>query len=491
MFKTLHARLSALLFALLALIGVTIALVLVPSHQAYADEMNQRLNRPLARNLALDLTSKGLLTDDPKVLGATRDEIRELMVINPSIAVYVLDIKGHILANSASQPLHRQSVGLRPIERFVQDPKRSPIRGDDPLHEGQEVVFSAVSLPVKEHPTSHDLRGYLYIILEGENAEDVDRTLSASYILRQTLLGTGVVLLAVLIFGAYLFSFFTRRLRNLSGRIEGFEREELPVQMPPPDHSRDEIDLLSDSFDRMVDRIRRQVQLLERADAQRREIIGNVSHDLRTPLASVRGYLDTLLLKGENLPPTERTTYLKIAQSQTERLGRLVNELFESTKLDSPAAKAEIERFSPAELLQDVAQKFHLAAAERGVTIAPEFDGTVPDVMADIALIERVIDNLLSNALRHAPDGGTIRLRVCSDEAEERVWIEVTDNGPGLRPEDIPHLFDRYYRGGQEESSAGLGLAIVKRIMDLHHTSVEGHNAPDGGATFKFWLRAA
>jgi PAS domain S-box-containing protein len=224
----------------------------------------------------------------------------------------------------------------------------------------------------------------------------------------------------------------------------------------------------------------------------RRELIANVSHDLRTPLASIRGYLETLLLKGDALPPDKRHAYLEIAARQSERLGTLISELFELAKLDYKGYQIHPEPVQLGELAQDVLQKFQLAAEEKGIALRIDADADAGFVHADIALIERALENLLENALKHTHRGGSVSLAVRRQDG--RVMVQVSDTGSGIPPDALPRIFERFYRIDRsrmlDAGGAGLGLAIVKRILDLHGSRIGVESAVAEGSVFSFALPA-
>jgi hypothetical protein len=213
-----------------------------------------------------------------------------------------------------------------------------------------------------------------------------------------------------------------------------------------------------------------------------------VSHDLRTPLASMHGYVETLLLKNDSLSEEERLQYLQITRKHSLRLRRLISDLFELSKLDAAGIQPEREWFSLAELLQDVTQEFALQAQQKGVELSVEARGGATMVCADIGLIQRVLENLLRNAIHYTPAGGSVRISL--QPRADRVAVAVADTGCGIDDQDIPRIFDRFYRSepqaGKRSDSAGLGLAIVKRILDLHGSRIMVKSAPDEGTRFEF-----
>jgi hypothetical protein len=240
----------------------------------------------------------------------------------------------------------------------------------------------------------------------------------------------------------------------------------------------------------MANRIARQIRALRDADTHRREFIANITHDLRTPLTSLQGYLETLLMKEGALTPEEQRNYLAIAIKRADQLGKLISELFELAKLDSPDVLVRFEFFSLGELIQDIVQKFQLAAEKKKITLQINTAERLPLVFADIGLCERLIENLIDNAVRYTPEDGTISINAIPDN--ERVAVSVSDTGSGIRPEDIPHLFDRFYRKDRSRPDSspgsGLGLAIAKRIVELHGSGLEVSSAVNIGTTFVFTL---
>jgi signal transduction histidine kinase len=279
--------------------------------------------------------------------------------------------------------------------------------------------------------------------------------------------------------------------------MEAFRRSDFrqPVEVPAAlrRDSGDEIDRLGVTFDRMVRRIVDQIGQIQHADASRRELIANVSHDLRTPLASLQGAIETLLIKGAELSEAEKRRYLDLALKNCKGLGHSTVELFELATLESHDRPLCVEPFSIAELVQDVAQKFRPEAERRRLTLETDAPANLPFVSADIGLIERVFENLIENAMKYTPAGGTIRLSLVSDR--ERAVARVADTGRGIPAEDLPRVFDRSYRVDRERGDApegaGLGLAIAKRILELHGSSIGVESAVGAGTTFSFDLAVA
>lgn len=499
--RTLHGKLSVALLALLFVSGLLHISLTFYTTRGYVDEVNQNLNRALASDLAKHLIEKNLLRAEPQIRTRTKAEIKQSMVLNPDIEIYILDADGAILDYSAAPGAVRSKrVSLDPIQRFLAALGPLPILGDDPRHPGRQKIFSTARIPLagRGEPQNR-VKGYIYIILGGEKYDAVAEVPGRSYVLRLTAWSIAGSLSFVALAGVLLFGFLTRRLRELNNQMEAFQQERFAdgtVAGPLVVHRGDEIERMRGVFQMMSERILAQMAQREQLDAQRREAVTNVSHDLRTPIAALQGYLETLLMKEGQLPPDEQRKYLSIALKHAERLGKLIAALFELGKLDSREMQLALEEFSPAELVQDVTQQFQLAAQNQNVSIQVLYGADVPFVRADIGLVERALENLIENALHHTPSGGLIE--VALQAQENRVQVQVKDNGEGIGPEHLPHVFERSYRAhdraresGDEDSGAGLGLAITRRIVELHGGQLTVQSTLGQGATFSFDLPLA
>jgi signal transduction histidine kinase len=238
----------------------------------------------------------------------------------------------------------------------------------------------------------------------------------------------------------------------------------------------------------MARRIVDQIKALQNLDSTRRKLFANISHDLRTPLASLLGAIETLLMKEKNLSEPNKRHYLNLALTYSEHLGCLTRELFELATLESADVKLHYESFSIAELVQDVAQKFRPEANRRKLTIGPDVPRDAPFVTADIGLIERVFENLIENAIRYTPEGGTIRLSVLLNRGS--VFAQVADTGRGIPAAELPIIFDQAYRTVKDRQDrprgTGLGLAIAQQVVQLHGRSMEVESIVGAGTTFRF-----
>ncbi|NWB61470.1 MULTISPECIES: HAMP domain-containing sensor histidine kinase [unclassified Pseudomonas] len=478
---TLTQRLS-LVFALLLLIcSGTSAWLQVRSNHMHELEVVQGLSRDLAAHIARDtqlMDADGLKPD------AVRNLFSQLMLVNPSVEVYLLDINGRVVGNAApSGHLRRDQVNLEPVRRFLSG-AMLPILGDDPRSVDGLKVFSAAPLRVNGQQA-----GYLYVVLLGEAHDVFDARDATGMALNIALWSIALVALLCLLAGLTAFAWITRPLRQLTEKVGQFDingAPKVPQAVAPEVASQDEITVLDHAFVQMENRLGEQWRAITHQEQERREMVANISHDLRTPLASLHGYLETLSLKDASLTPQERRRYLGIALDQSRKVGGLAQSLLELVRLEHGFVQPVIEGFSIPDLVQDIFQKFELTAEARAITLTASLPPVVPTVLADLGLIERVLTNLLDNALRHTPPNGEVEVTL----APKSGFVEVTvsDSGPGISADLREGLFLRAFTIGGARRDGGLGLRIVHRILQLHGQEIRLIDVPGRGATFTFAL---
>ncbi len=483
---SLSHRLSAVFTVLLlACCGLSAGLQMAASER-YEQEVTQRLSAGLAAHIA---GHAELMRGDGLNPDAVEALFDQLMAVNPSVEAYLLGPDGRITAQAAPPGhLRRDRVDLAPVRRLLAGAPL-PVLGDDPRSAtGARKVFSAAPMTVNGRDA-----GYVYIVLSGEEREALVATATANNVLRTTLWSMALVALLGLLAGLAAFRLITRPLRELTGAVQAFDGDgmaSLPQATPAIDRLADEgsgeIATLGQAFRRMTQRIAAQWRELTAQDQQRRELFANISHDLRTPLTSLHGYLETLLMKADTLAPAERRRYLEIALGQSRKVGRLAQELFELARLEYGVVQPEKESFALADLVQDVFQKFELAAGARRQRLVAEIARGLPAVTADLGMIERVLTNLLDNAIRHTPDGGEIAVRL--DRDGDGVRVEVSDTGPGIAPELQPVIFRRPAFASGSDRGGGLGLMIVRQILLLHGSDIRLVPRAGLGAVFSFGL---
>ncbi|MCW8930369.1 MAG: HAMP domain-containing histidine kinase [Gammaproteobacteria bacterium] len=482
LYSSLYVRVASILVLIFLTMGFVYGFITYSVTNDYLQETTQQFNRELAKKL---VGERAIVVDGQINRQALKQTFHDYMTVNPNIEIYLLDLDGKILSYSADPgKVKLESVSLEPIQSFFQG---ELLLGDDPRSFTIKKAFSVTHVPSEDN-----VEGYLYVVLRGEEYDQVNQALQDNYVIKYSLFSLFISLTIGLLLGLLLFYTITRRVRNLSLAMRDFTENGFSAYPTPSlvdKEHKDEIGYLAYSFDVMAEHTIAQLRKLEEQDKLRRELVANVSHDLRTPLASMLGYLETLSLKGENLDAESREKYLKIVSQHGKRLSRLVDDLFELAKFDAKEITPHKENFSFSEFIFDVVQKFQNRAEKNHVKLQLECPQEALLVYADIALIERAIDNLVGNAFNHTKENDVITISVIAQDKEVR--IQVKDTGCGISEADLPKVFDRFYQAENKHrkgNHAGLGLAIVRRIVELHEREIYVSSKVGKGTQFCFSL---
>ncbi|MFZ4759057.1 MAG: ATP-binding protein [Burkholderiaceae bacterium] len=421
--------------------------------------------------------------------GVFSDKLAAYTVFSPQTGMYLLDAQGRVLATSGEPKLFwsNWSIDLSPVRTSLQRDASMPILGRDPDHLDKACIVAA-------RPLVRDGRelGWVYVVARAADIGTQTPELLKSYAI-QTAVKVALLTLAIgVALTVAMIALLTRPLTSLTRVAErirsgGFSAPLCETEFPFRDRN-DEVGRLSRTFRDTLERLKVEMERVTQTDQQRREMVANVSHDLRTPLTALIGQLETIRMKGEGLDPDARERFIDAAINNAHHLRRLTDALNELAKLDNPELRIEREPIALGELADDLAQRYGIRAEEAGVALRVTYPDALPLARVDAGLIERALGNLLDNAIRVTPPGGVIELRIVPDGAQG-LRVEVADSGPGVAAEDQAKVFQRFYQGSkhrEQRGSAGLGLAIVKRVAELHGGRVGLDSAPSRGATF--WM---
>ncbi|KAA3619313.1 MAG: HAMP domain-containing protein [Calditrichaeota bacterium] len=481
--KSFYIKLSAIFLVLLILMGISQILITRDASELFYRTADQTMNRQLAQNIATDFTDA---VADSIDFASIKHMIHYMMVINPGIEIYMLDESGKVIAFFAEsyKKLQTETVDLGPVRDFIADSQATPIFGDDPRHLGRKKVFSAAPLQIGKN-----IDGFLYVIIESEQFDIAAETVWESFAVKTLIRSLLVSILVTGIIGLIMFALLTRQLRRITVVVQDFEKGKLNERIPVKKN--DEIGHLSASFNKLADTIVANMDELKKTDIFRRELVANISHDLRNPIAAIKGYLETLQLKNDSLDLKKRQEYLTTTLQISNMLEKLVEQLFELSKLEASQVKPQLEPFSVSDLLQDVIMKFKDLAEKKGIHLRAELPEKLPQAYADIGLIERALSNLIDNALRYTPENGEVNVTI--KKGNQQIRVSVSDTGCGIREEELPFIFDRFYRVEKSRAratgGAGLGLAITEKILEIHKSTISVDSRVDEGSTFAFDLR--
>jgi signal transduction histidine kinase len=296
------------------------------------------------------------------------------------------------------------------------------------------------------------------------------------------LLAAGLVSAAIaLLMARWLARGMTQPLRDMAEAAKRMETGDYSTRVHT--RSRDEVGQLAEAFNTMSAE-------LEGVEHLRRDLVANVSHELKTPITAIRAHLENLLDGVEQPDPDT----LQIMLAQSERLGRLVDQLLDLSRLESGDVPLERERVSLGPLVQQVLSEIDVARADRGVAISSEVPDDLPQAWVDRERVHQVLFNLVDNAVRYTPSGGAVT--VSGYRHNGSVEIKVHDTGVGIPAEHLPKLFERFYRvdisrSRGEEGGTGIGLAIARSVVEAHGGHIHADSEPGNGSTFTFELPAA
>lgn len=482
-FNRLYWKIGITFLIILLLLSTIYIYISVFTAEMYFQEASQRLNAEIAPHIADE--NQCFIDGKPneEILKAV---FQDVMIINPAIEVYLLDIEGRIISfYPYDNSLELEYVDLELVNQFIKTEGKEFVIGIDPKNPNAEKVFSAA-------PAYEDgkLMGYVYVILASEEFESTMQFLFDSYILRIGLRSMSITLAAAVIITLIALGFIMANIKRITTVVREFKNGNLSARIKQK--RKDELGEIASAFNEMADTIVRNMEEMKTMDNLRRDLVANVSHDLRTPLATIQGYLETILIKSDSLSESEKKNYIQTIYSSSERLNKLVEELFELSKLEAKETKPKPEPFSIAELAQDIHQKNLILAEAKEIELTSKFPFNLPMVYADIGMMEKVLQNLIENAIKFTPKGGTIILRL--NLVGESIQLSLKDNGFGISPEDLPYVFDRYGKGKRnglndnqkDFSGLGLGLSIVKKILDVHNISLNVESSEGTGTTFSF-----
>jgi signal transduction histidine kinase len=281
----------------------------------------------------------------------------------------------------------------------------------------------------------------------------------------------------------------THSFHQLVGAVSQISAGDLTARAPL--HSQDEVGKLASAFNHMAERLEESFTRERELEQARKELISSVSHDLRTPLASIRAMVESI---NDGVVSDQGTVrrYLRTIETEVENLSQLINDLFELSQMEAGTLELHLESSSLTDLISDTLESMSAQATAGGrhLNLKGSVDGEVPSVVMDARRVQRVLYNLVQNALRHTPSDGIIY--ILARDVGTEVHVEVSDTGEGIPDEELSRIFDRFYRSERSRSrdtgGAGLGLSIAKGIVEAHGGRLWVESALGKGSTFGFAL---
>lgn len=432
--------------------------------------------------------------------------LANLVLYEPDTQLYLLDPEGQVLSTSSEVPLAQAfKVNMGPVMMAASEDPMPFVLGDNPERMDIRVVVAARALRPMSIAPAPQAEGYLYLVTRARDLTESNPAALSSVLSQPVVLMMLAVVALSTLLAAWVTASITRPLKRLTGAVNQIRDEGLlapdPTQSPmndkrwaiPDTHNPDEFGQLARGMGAMLQTLREQWSTMHRLDHFRREGVSNLSHDLQSPLTATTTCLETLDHHWQDDAARQADRdLLAVALRNTRNAAQLVRSLGDLARLDEPAFQLKTERLNLTELLDDVSMRFTERARQGGVRleVLDNPDQPAPLAAVDVQLIERAVANLVDNALKFSPPGSLLTLSAMRHEGGQqgpKARITVRDQGPGIHPQDLPHLFDRFYQSRNHvapatgEGGKGLGLAIVKRITELHGGQLEVSSAPGMG----------
>jgi len=308
-----------------------------------------------------------------------------------------------------------------------------------------------------------------------------------------TWFGLGLLVIGATLTALLVFRPAHHRLRDLEQAAHALGEGRTDVRAN--EKGGDEVTSLARTFNRMAVDLDTRAKQLAESDRGRRQLLADVSHELMTPLSAIRGYVETLGMSDLPIDEPTRQRYLGIVEQETHKLEAIIGDLLDLARLEGGGDTLKVDAVAVEDLFGRVADRHQPSLRDRNIALDVRIEDGTPRIRGDAARLEQALQNVAANAIRHTPTGGRITLLASRDGGF--VCIRVRDTGPGIPPEHLPRVFDRFYKvdvsraGTAVPSGSGLGLSIVRAIIERHGGSVLAANAPEGGASFELRIPAA
>ena len=480
--SSVYAKLSYALIALLLVLGLSLTVILSDLNYRNSLESFQLQNWQVAE--VLNEQWVGIFGDTID-LARLEEVVRAYQAQNPGTYIYFLNNEGELVYYFGETDLvEKKIISLQPLKSFLKKGSniKFPVFAENPRATDSSSIFSAARI------SSPAFEGYLFVVFAVGTNNLTKKIAGLGHAWRSGFFIVAAAVFCTTALGLLMFYIITRRLTRLTTAVVEFKSGNHAARSQI--ESSDEIGELAKNFDSMAQTISDQLEELDQNDRTRRELVASITHDLRRPLTSVHGFVEDMLEDHyQQLPEEEKRVDLEFVFSNIEKIDKLVSEFFEYSKLDVRNLKLRLSKVCLRELSDGVIHRTKSLASDKNIKLSVVADKDIEPVWGDSVRLERVIFNLVENALFYTREGGKVSIELKSDD--ESVLISVRDSGIGIRPADIPHIFDAFFRADKDSSSAmgsGLGLAIVKKIVESHQSSIKVSSSIGKGTCFSFAL---
>lgn len=475
-------RMVILVFSVITVLGILFIVITYLATTNYHQASTQLLNKDVAAHIA-EFTSP---FDKDGINKQKADSVfHDAMVLSPSAEVYFLDTAGKVIAFHAPQAeIRLWTIPLANINKYIATQGQEYMKAPDPKDPSHPKIFSAAEVYGKTKKL-----GYTYVILDSKSSENIMGTLLDSHISSLAI----KVFIAIIVLSLIISIFYLMRIRKSFNRLidvlQRFEGGDYTARFQVDE--KDDLAPVTHAFNNMADLLAQNINNLTKSEWERKDFIAIISHDLRTPLAIARGYAETILIT-ENEKKTreeQRREYMQLILQKIHQVETMVKQLFELSKIEAAEFKPRKEPFVLAEIVQEIINTFQLRAAEKNISLRCTQCQYHVWVAADVGMMERVVQNLVDNAIKNTPEGGTIQVSIVLDN--QNLIFSVANTGSPL-PEDLLQWINSFKenRGllGKRPAKLGLGLLIVQKILLLHDSSLEAYIQEGSRNIFNFLM---
>lgn len=493
-FKSLFAKIAFAFALAIAFVSILQFFIAIAEYRRLLSQINQNLQWDVATFLGNRIQEDVLDGVDQSSFEAI---ILKYIEANPNIEVHLLDSKGNVLVTSHPSMLRANSrIPLEPILRALKPPSpQFPLYGKDPMFKmgggikeglvfGPDPgkIFSVAPIQIGQNP------GYIYVVLEGISFVVTYGQQGMYFIARIYVIGWLVLTFGSLLLAYFLFRFLTKHLRHITEIAEEYQGGDYSREIEVT--TSDELGLLANTLNGMAKDLISAKEKIEAQDLSRRNLIARISHDLRSPLQIIIGNLAPLTRTAATAS-NEHTIGIRSSLDSAQLLNELVDNLFELSALEARETLPNIDAVSLIPLIDSLHTKFEPIAHQRKLSFSKKVSGEAALVLVDRVMLIRALSNLLENAFRHTPSGGSVEL--VAHFSDQEVEVKVEDNGPGISEADIERIVKPFTQtrseANEDYSGVGLGLAIVSRILQLHQSELDIQSpVAEGGTSFSFKL---
>ncbi len=477
---TIFKRIGLLVFSLITILSLLFIIITYLSATYFFNASTQLVNKDVAAHIA-KFTSP---FEDNNINKNKADSVfYNAMVVSPSIEVYFLDTTGKVIYFEApDSAIKLWQIPLASINKLIASKGAAYITSPDPKDPQHNKIFSAAEV-IKDNKKL----GYIYVILGSKEYNTTSELLFTSHAGILALEAFALIIIVSFAISFYYIKRLQRRYSAVVGVLKEYKHGNFDARFN--EDNNDEFTPVTSSFNAMAELLSHHINQLKNAENERKNFIANISHDLRTPLSIASGYAETLMNEQKKISDEKQKEYMQLVMSKIKQVENMVLQLFELSRLDASDARPEEEPFIFSEILQEITNSFSMSAAQKNIRLTCVGCNEVIWIKGDIKLMERVLQNLIGNAIKNTPDNGQITIELKQQNGQLTAlfkndgkplsqvllrWINSDEKANALQSQAKPH--------------AGLGLMIVKRILELHRSKLMAESKAEEGNLFSFNL---